>query len=216
MNRQKLIRQWEKTVKLHKRQTFLWKIWDKLGWRFQYLGWKQPAQPPLIPMKPIGDEIETVDAEYWSGYYSPEEFVDKVLPNFRTQDSNCRCIRCLRERGSMINGFPEETKYMIVCPQCGNKRCPHASDHRHACTNSNEPGQIGSVYGPNELPPPLKNTVFEEEWVGKPVRDCSGDIVGFVTSSKLKDDGSLRMEYELLTDSVTGLTCISNQLHKDS
>lgn len=29
----------------------------------------------------------------------------------------------------------------VVCPKCGNKRCPHANDHRHACTGSNEPGQ---------------------------------------------------------------------------
>ena len=36
---------------------------------------------------------------------------------------------------------------MIVCPVCGNKRCPHASDHREACTASNEPGQVGSRYG---------------------------------------------------------------------
>ncbi|WP_419637208.1 hypothetical protein, partial [Thiolapillus sp.] len=35
---------------------------------------------------------------------------------------------------------------MILCPECGNKRCPHASDHRLACTGSNEPGQPGSVY----------------------------------------------------------------------
>jgi len=34
----------------------------------------------------------------------------------------------------------------IVCPTCGNKRCPHASDHDYACTNSNEAGQAGSVY----------------------------------------------------------------------
>jgi hypothetical protein len=34
---------------------------------------------------------------------------------------------------------------MIVCPLCGNKRCPHASDHRNACTNSNESGQPGSA-----------------------------------------------------------------------
>lgn len=33
-----------------------------------------------------------------------------------------------------------------VCPQCGNKRCPKATDHRNTCTNSNEPGQKGSVY----------------------------------------------------------------------
>jgi hypothetical protein len=35
---------------------------------------------------------------------------------------------------------------MIVCLQCGNKRCPHASDHRLKCTESNEPGQPGSTY----------------------------------------------------------------------
>jgi hypothetical protein len=35
---------------------------------------------------------------------------------------------------------------MFLCPQCGNKRCPHAADHRLACTNSNETGQKGSLY----------------------------------------------------------------------
>ena len=34
----------------------------------------------------------------------------------------------------------------VVCPECGNKRCPHANDHRHECTGSNEPGQEGSAY----------------------------------------------------------------------
>ncbi|MEJ3963063.1 DUF551 domain-containing protein [Citrobacter braakii] len=34
----------------------------------------------------------------------------------------------------------------VVCPDCGNKRCPHANDHRNDCTGSNEPGQIGSAY----------------------------------------------------------------------
>lgn len=36
---------------------------------------------------------------------------------------------------------------MIWCPDCGNKRCPKASDHSLACTGSNEPNQPGSVYG---------------------------------------------------------------------
>lgn len=36
--------------------------------------------------------------------------------------------------------------HFVVCPECGNKRCPHANDHRHACTGSNEPGQEGSAY----------------------------------------------------------------------
>lgn len=34
----------------------------------------------------------------------------------------------------------------VVCPDCGNKRCPHANDHRNDCTGSNEPGQTGSAY----------------------------------------------------------------------
>lgn len=34
----------------------------------------------------------------------------------------------------------------VVCPECGNKRCPHANDHRNDCTGSNEPGQVGSAY----------------------------------------------------------------------
>lgn len=44
--------------------------------------------------------------------------------------------------------FDYERPRMIVCAICGNKRCPHATDHRNACTNSNEPGQPGSSYGP--------------------------------------------------------------------
>jgi len=39
-----------------------------------------------------------------------------------------------------------EDMRMVVCPVCGNKRCPHANDHRNACTGSNEPGQPGSAY----------------------------------------------------------------------
>lgn len=36
--------------------------------------------------------------------------------------------------------------FMRVCATCGNKRCPHANDHRNQCTGSNEPGQPGSAY----------------------------------------------------------------------
>jgi len=35
---------------------------------------------------------------------------------------------------------------MIVCSVCGNKRCPHATDHELQCTGSNESGQVGSIY----------------------------------------------------------------------
>lgn len=35
---------------------------------------------------------------------------------------------------------------MVLCPTCGNKRCPRAADHRNECRGSNEPGQAGSTY----------------------------------------------------------------------
>lgn len=35
---------------------------------------------------------------------------------------------------------------MFLCPFCGNKRCPKATDHRLDCTRSNDPGQPGSAY----------------------------------------------------------------------
>ena len=40
----------------------------------------------------------------------------------------------------------ELARTMIVCPVCGNKRCPHATDQALACTDSNEPDQPGSIY----------------------------------------------------------------------
>ena len=35
---------------------------------------------------------------------------------------------------------------MVLCPTCGCKRCPHANDHKNACTDSNDRGQAGSCY----------------------------------------------------------------------
>lgn len=52
---------------------------------------------------------------------------------------------------------PVVLNYMrfVVCPDCGNKRCPRANDHRNACTGSNEPGQQDSAYPdtPQEVKP---------------------------------------------------------------
>lgn len=33
----------------------------------------------------------------------------------------------------------------VVCPDCGNKRCPKATNPVFKCTNSNEVGQVGEV-----------------------------------------------------------------------
>ncbi len=62
------------------------------------------------------------------------------------------CIRC--EDAAMDLLPPCDVgrlmRSFIVCPTCGNKRCPKATFHEFRCTGSNEPGQPGSdyIYGP--------------------------------------------------------------------
>lgn len=51
---------------------------------------------------------------------------------------DCWCRTC---RPVVLNDMR-----FVVCPDCGNKRCPRANGHRNACTGSNEPGQEGSAY----------------------------------------------------------------------
>lgn len=59
---------------------------------------------------------------------------------------NCnKCHRCLDGVRTEF-GIPITATMMIVCPECGNKRCPKATDHEFKCTGSNEPMQPGSVY----------------------------------------------------------------------
>lgn len=63
---------------------------------------------------------------------------------------NCECHRCIADYKLGTKGpfgwLPLSSTKMILCPACGCKRCPKASDHDLACTDSNEPGQPGSVY----------------------------------------------------------------------
>ena len=57
----------------------------------------------------------------------------------------CECHQCIKDN-RLGGDVPLYFQKMIVCPQCGNKRCPRANDHRNECTESNEPGQPGSAY----------------------------------------------------------------------
>ena len=60
-------------------------------------------------------------------------------------DKLCGCWTCDDERRSHLT-WHENFPRFIVCPDCGNKRCPKATHHDNACTDSNEPGQKGSRY----------------------------------------------------------------------
>lgn len=59
----------------------------------------------------------------------------------------CGCMTCAKERAKdlpMLEAIMLSFRY--ACETCGNKRCPHHTDHRLACTNSNATGQPGSAF----------------------------------------------------------------------
>ena len=65
--------------------------------------------------------------------------------------ATCGCYRCTeaeqeRQFASGADMITALLSRMIGCDVCGAKRCPHATDHRLACTGSNEPGQPGSRF----------------------------------------------------------------------
>lgn len=57
----------------------------------------------------------------------------------------CSCRQCYNQ------GEGVTIPIMHLCNLCGNKRCPHATDHTLDCTNSNEPGQTGSWYSASPM-----------------------------------------------------------------
>jgi hypothetical protein len=55
------------------------------------------------------------------------------------------CVRCLERYPFLDPRHPASR--MVVCPTCGNKRCPKAEWHEYECSGSNEVGQVGRLAG---------------------------------------------------------------------
>lgn len=117
-----------------------------------------PENIPATQFKPVADlygltsptggetsfTFDAVEArDFIDGGWSCQEYVE--LGRFQEAVSGnspvipgCSCLTC--------RPLTFSDSRFVVCPECGNKRCPHANDHRNACTGSNEPGQEGSAY----------------------------------------------------------------------
>lgn len=91
-------------------------------------------------------EIQRLKNELYAAKREIEKLKYKeVLPNWSDDNLNllntfevnpeCGCQKCNPKSG-----------WMILCPICGNKRCPKANWHENACTDSNAPGQKGSSW----------------------------------------------------------------------
>lgn len=79
-------------------------------------------------------ELKRVDGEL--------KEIQEMVTRRKVWDADCH--RCAKEAMKEATGFTATR--MILCPECGNKRCPKASDHDLKCTESNESGQPGSMY----------------------------------------------------------------------
>ena len=97
------------------------------------------------------DELLLVEMGWKYGFDAGKLQQAKRIEELEKEKDGCgNCHACLV--GVMENNMPVTSQRMIVCSDCGNKRCPKASNHRHKCTGSNEVGQYGSIYtAPREL-----------------------------------------------------------------
>ena len=80
------------------------------------------------------------ETRYWLNQY--KLIAEKAIAELESQEPVTRycCHSCFKTSGGVM------LDRMIVCPDCGNKRCPKASNHALKCTNSNDPNQVGSIY----------------------------------------------------------------------
>ena len=100
-----------------------------------------PVGSILLPMevRALAARVEELTAEHGDGLISSEYGRHLVI---FTEGTICECGACLFAVDQIINEFPPiSMQRMVVCPDCGNKRCPQAWSHENVCTQSNEPGQ---------------------------------------------------------------------------
>lgn len=104
-------------------------------------------------------EVEAMEAAAADGMPHPARSVVRAVGSMHRGDDERLKVAGLAIEDLKLNWHDDHPKarctcstcwpdypYFRVCPDCGNKRCPKAKHHDHACTNSNEPGQTGSIY----------------------------------------------------------------------
>lgn len=64
----------------------------------------------------------------------------------------CRVFGTLDDRDPCCWACTPDYRRMLLCRECGNKRCPRANDHRFLCTGSNELNQVGQLREPPVAP----------------------------------------------------------------
>jgi DNA-directed RNA polymerase subunit RPC12/RpoP len=147
------------------------------AYRHNYPDYETRYSIPLYTTPPAAQPAPVQEGRDWSLLEATQESLREHMAEIKrlkaaqpapVQEpvaSYC-CHSCFKIAG----GFMLDR--MILCPECGNKRCPKASDHQLDCTGSNEPNQPGSVYTAPQ-PVPVKTyhdgkpwPVAPKPWVG--------------------------------------------------
>lgn len=125
---------------------------------------RQPiyAAPKPLPIPRLGKITKALETLYGKNLTMTDAGVVFV---FWTQGDECPCQECDERVQHIIEANPEIGWWtgsgMIVCPDCGNKRCPQAASHDYWCSRSNVPDQVRlhKAFDPD----PLAAAVKEEQ-----------------------------------------------------
>lgn len=97
------------------------------------------------------------------------------LPPLNKPIQACSCHYCENEWLRIMDELDPDgwmsrlSRGMILCRECGNKRCPKATYHGHDCTHSNDSGQPLSVYGDFKI---------DTSWMKTCDDDCPDECTG--------------------------------------
>lgn len=97
------------------------------------------AQPEMIS-RAVAESIALDYADITTRALQAE--IDRLT---KKPEPPCWCHGCAPEFDPDLP-FSMNFRGMVLCPDCGNKRCPKANHHDNACTGSNDTGQPGSAY----------------------------------------------------------------------
>lgn len=131
---------------------------DNIAWRESYWYVWQRCRAAMLERQLVDrvDEKSLTSINPAPDLVSLQKKAESIIGNY-PGIPDCWCRTC---RPVVLNDMR-----FVVCPDCGNKRCPRANDHRNACTGSNEPGQEGSAYPDATQLPGSEPATVPGKWI---------------------------------------------------